>query len=133
MFLNCSPSGSSAVPLQGHLLLFQSNSAQSSACGAWPLSSPSPVPINDLPKRRHHPWPTRLCLLMGGRIPSPPPQHSWDQQCHPLNSHPESSWKWREGRKRRKLPSDRLPSLNPSSRHSLSKKAFAAELLYQEE
>lgn len=46
---------------------------------------------------------------------------------------PESPWKRREGRKRGKLASYRLLSLSHSSTHNLSRKAFATELLHQEE
>lgn len=50
-----------------------------------------PVPMDDLSRRRHQSWPARLYVLMRGRIASPPPQHAWNQQCHPQNTHPRQS------------------------------------------
>lgn len=76
---------------------------------------------SNLPERRHHPLPAKLCLLTGGRIYHLHWNMHEDQQCPSQNSHPRESLE------------KRFPSFYPRSRYSLFKKSFATELLHQKE
>lgn len=123
-----------AVPLQGHVPASSDWLCLELCVGCTATVSSIPWCTDNLPRTRHCPLPTKLCLLTGVRIPPPPPERAW----RPTGSPPKFSsqrvlGKRREGRKRGKLASYRLLSLSHSSTHNLPRKAFATELLHQEE